>query len=339
MVREKYAVRLAPEQKEELQHLIRVGKSSARVTARARILLKSDDGWTAPQVAEALDVALGAVYRIKQRFAEEGLAGALWDRRQANRHRKLDDRGEAHLIALACSPAPVGHDHWTLRLLAEGGGVGVGVLHVPRGGPPAAQKNALAVAKERVVHPQVSAEFVAHMEDVLDLYAEPYDPQRPVVCFDETSTQLLAETRPPMPPRPGLPMRQDYEYRREGTRNLFLAFEPLAGWRQVAVAQRRTMQDFAHQMRWLVDEAYPETPIVRVVLDNPVSSTGQALNTHRTASLYETFPAVEARRIAKRLEFHYTPKHGSSRIKYGAGYGGNRVQRAVPLLPEAAAPR
>ena len=141
------------------------------------------------------------------------------------------------------------------------------------------------------------------MEDVLDLYAEPYDPQRPVVCFDETSTQLLAETRPPMPPRPGLPLRQDYEYRREGTRNLFLACEPLAGWRQVAVTQRRTMQDFAHQMRWLVDEAYPETPVVRVVMDN--------LNTHRTTSLYETFPAPEARRIARRLEFHYTPKHGS----------------------------
>ena len=104
----------------------------------------------------------------------------------------------------------------------------------------------------------MSAEFVANMEDVLDLYAEPYDPQRPVVCFDETSTQLLAETRPSLPPRPGLPLRQDYEYRREGTRNLFLACEPLTGWRQVAVTQRRTMQDFAHQMRWLVDEAYPE---------------------------------------------------------------------------------
>ena len=149
----------------------------------------------------------------------------------------------------------------------------------------------------------MSAEFVAHMEDVLDLYAEPYDPKRPVVCFDETSTQLLAETRAPMPPRPGRPQRQDYEYRREGTRNLFLACEPLAGWRHVAVTQRRTMQDFAQQMRWLVDEAYPGVPVVRVVLDN--------LNTHRTASLYETFPAVEARRIAKRLEFHYTPKHGS----------------------------
>ena len=151
--------------------------------------------------------------------------------------------------------------------------------------------------------PRVSAEFVANMEDVLDLYAEPYDPQRPVVCFDETSTQLLAETRPPLPAQPGRPRRQDYEYRREGTRNLFLACEPLAGWRHVAVTQRRTMQDFAHRMRWLVDEAYPDVLVVRVVLDN--------LNTHRTASLYETFPAPEARRIAKRLEFHYTPKHGS----------------------------
>ena len=141
------------------------------------------------------------------------------------------------------------------------------------------------------------------MEDVLDLYAEPYDPQRPVVCFDETSTQLLAETRPSLPAEPGRPLRRDYEYRREGTRNLFLTCEPLVGWRQVAVTERRTMQDFAQQMRWLVDEAYPEVPVVRVVLDN--------LNTHRVASLYETFPAAEARRIAKRLEFHYTPKHGS----------------------------
>ena len=109
MVRDKYAVRLAPEQREELQHLIRVGKRPARVTARARILLKSDDGCPAPQVTEALDVALGTVYRVKQRFTEEGLAGVLKDRPQANRRRKLYDRGEAHLIALACSPPPAGH--------------------------------------------------------------------------------------------------------------------------------------------------------------------------------------------------------------------------------------
>ena len=141
------------------------------------------------------------------------------------------------------------------------------------------------------------------MEDVLDLYAEPYDPRRPVVCFDETSTQLLSEPRPALPAKPGRPRRQDYEYRREGTRNLFLTCEPLRGWRHVAITQRRTQQDFAHQMRWLVDQAYPEAQVVRVVLDN--------LNTHRAASLYQAFPAPEARRIVKRLEFHHTPKHGS----------------------------
>lgn len=105
------------------------------------------------------------------------------------------------------------------------------------------------------------------MEDVLDLYAEPYDPERPVVCFDETSVQLLAEVREPLPMEPGKPRREDYEYRKEGTRNLFLFCEPRAGWRHVAVTQRRTAEDFAHQMRWLVDEAYPEVPVVRLVLD------------------------------------------------------------------------
>ena len=126
MVREKYAVRLTSEERENLQRLVCGGKSPARMTIRARILLKTGDGWPAPQVAEALDVALGTVYRVKQRFTEEGLAGVLKDRPQANRRRKLDDRGEAHpvsstgqaLIALACSPAPEGHDHWTLHLLA-----------------------------------------------------------------------------------------------------------------------------------------------------------------------------------------------------------------------------
>ena len=149
----------------------------------------------------------------------------------------------------------------------------------------------------------MSADFVAHMEDVLDLYAEPYDPQRPVVCFDESSTQLLADSRPPLPAKPGRPRRQDYEYVRGGTRNLFLTCEPRAGWRHVAITKQRTRQDFAHQMRWLVDQAYSDVPVIRLVLDN--------LNTHRVASLYQTFPPAEARRIAKRLEFHYTPKHGS----------------------------
>ncbi len=118
MVREKYGVRLTAEQRDQLEHLVRAGKSTARVVTRARILLKTDQGWLAPQVAQALDVVDGTVYRIKRRFAEDGMDGTLKDRPQDHRYRKLDDRGEAHLIALACSPAPEGHDHWTLRLLA-----------------------------------------------------------------------------------------------------------------------------------------------------------------------------------------------------------------------------
>ena len=119
MVREKFAVRLTPEERDQLEHMARAGRSPARVAARARILLKTDESWSASRVAQALDVAEGTVFRVKQRFAEEGLDGALKDRVQAKRYRKLDDRGEAHLIALACSPAPDGHDHWNLRLLAD----------------------------------------------------------------------------------------------------------------------------------------------------------------------------------------------------------------------------
>jgi hypothetical protein len=141
------------------------------------------------------------------------------------------------------------------------------------------------------------------MEDVLDLYEEPYNPRRPQVNFDETSKQLLGETREPLPAAPGQPARYDYEYVRHGTRNLFMFTEPQAGWRHIAVTERRTMLDFAHQMQWLVDVRYPEAEGIRVILDN--------LNTHKPASLYEAFPPAEARRLLKKLEFHYTPKHGS----------------------------
>ena len=155
MVRGKYGVRLASKQRNELQHLVRAGKGSARVIIRARILLKTDEGWSAPRVAEALEVAEGTVYRVKQRFAEEGLERVLQDRPQANRPRKLDDRGEAHLIALACSPPPEGHDHWTLRLLA-GKVVELGLTPSMshEGVRQRLKKRPQAVAEAGVVHPQ-----------------------------------------------------------------------------------------------------------------------------------------------------------------------------------------
>ena len=149
----------------------------------------------------------------------------------------------------------------------------------------------------------VGADFAWRMEDVLDLYAEPYTTDRPVVCFDELPFQLLADKRAPFPAAPGRAARVDYEYRRQGTANLFVCFEPLAGWRHVDVTAQRTNKDFAEQMRALADEHYPTAPRIAVVLDN--------LSTHSPAALYQTFPPAEARRLVQRLEFHYTPKHGS----------------------------
>ncbi len=141
------------------------------------------------------------------------------------------------------------------------------------------------------------------MEAVLDLYAEPFDPTRPVVGFDEMPYQLVGEVQPPVPGAPGRPQRIDYEYERKGTCNLFLVTQPLAGWRHVDVTERRTKQDFAHQMKALVDEHFPEAEVIRVVVDN--------LNTHTPAALYEAFPPAEAHRLTRKLEFWYTPKHGS----------------------------
>jgi hypothetical protein len=141
------------------------------------------------------------------------------------------------------------------------------------------------------------------MEDLLDLYAEDFEPLRPVVCFDELPYQLVAETCLPLPLRPGRPIRYDYEYRRNGTCNLFMFFQPLAGWRHVEVTEQRTKRDFAYRMKDLVDVHFPDAEVIRVVLDN--------LNTHSPAALYEVFEPQEARRIVRKLEFHYTPKHGS----------------------------
>jgi transposase len=141
------------------------------------------------------------------------------------------------------------------------------------------------------------------MEDVLELYAEPHDPARPVVCFDEASKELRGEVAEPVPPGPGSPAKHDYEYTRHGTANLFVIVEPLAGVRRVTVTDRRTIPDFAAQMKFLCDEVYPEAEVIRVVLDN--------LNTHTLGALFATFSPEEAWRLARRLEFHYTPKHAS----------------------------
>jgi hypothetical protein len=153
------------------------------------------------------------------------------------------------------------------------------------------------------IPPGRSAEFVCAMETVLNVYHRPYAPNFPVICMDETSKQLVAETRRPLPPLPGQPERYDYEYERHGTANIFLFTEPLGGWRRVVVTDRRTKVDWALQVRELLDVDYPGATRVTLVSDN--------LNTHTAASLYEAFDPAQARRLLERLEFVYTPKHGS----------------------------
>lgn len=153
------------------------------------------------------------------------------------------------------------------------------------------------------IPPEQDAAFVCAMEDVLDLYCLAYDPLWPVVCMDETSKQLVAETRVPIPAVPGRPACYDFEYERCGTANVFLFTEPLRGWREVTVTARRTRLDWAYRVRELLDVQYPDAQRVRLVMDN--------LNTHDLASLYEAFEPEEARRLARRLDIHHTPKHGS----------------------------
>lgn len=154
-----------------------------------------------------------------------------------------------------------------------------------------------------VIPPKKSAAFVWRMEEVLDLYEQPYDEKRPVVCFDERPCQLLAEVKEPLPGGPGRPERRDHEYERRGMAHVLMAFEPLTGWRRAEVTERRRGREFAEAVRYLLEEAYPHAERIRLVCDN--------LSTHTAAAFYQTFPAEQARRLARRIEFIHTPVHGS----------------------------
>ena len=172
-------------------------------------------------------------------------------------------------------------------------------------GPQGAKKNELQPwrLKRYCIPEKDAARFVAQMEDILDLYALPPDPERPLVAMDEAAKQLLGDVVDPLPMRPGTPRREDYHYTRGGVRSLFMFFAPHLGWRRVASSARRTRRDWAEQIKRLVDEDFPAATCIRLVCDN--------LNTHAIASLYETFPAAEAHRLARKLEIHYTPRNGS----------------------------
>jgi hypothetical protein len=276
----RYRVELNHAEREELTALLSGGKHPVRRLKRAQILLAANAG-----VSDEAIVAAAVV-------SDEPRPGA---------ERKLSGAEEALLVATACSAPPEGCARWTLELLAEKmvrltGHDSLSRETVRRR---LAENELKPWRKDMWCIPQVDADYVARMEDVLDLYAETPDPKRPVICFDESPVQLIGEARQPIPAKPGQPERFDCEYRRNGTANLFIFLDAHRSWRAVKVTDHRAAVDFAQCMRELSDVHCPEADRIRVVLDN--------LSTHSAASLYAAFPPAEARRILRRLEFHYTP--------------------------------
>lgn len=301
----RYIVELTPSEREALKTLVASGTKQARKLKRALVLLASDAGAQDAAIATTVRISTSSIYRTKRRFVEGGIEHALNDDPRPGAGRKLSAKDEATLVALACSKPPAGRARWTLELLA---GEVVRLTEHDRVSRETirrrlCEKEIKPWQKKMWCIPTVDAEFVARMEDVLDLYSEPTSRTMPVVCFDESPTQLIGEKREPLPTQPGQPERYDYEYRRNGTANLFIFLDAHRPWRHVKVTAQRTAIDFAECMRDLVDTHYPKARRIRVVLDN--------LSTHTPAALYEAFPPDEARRLLRVLEFHYTPKHAS----------------------------
>ena len=301
----RHHVELTEYERIELGKLLSGGKQPARKLKRAQILLAADAGLDDEGIVVGVGVSASTVYRTKRHFVEGDLELALNENPRPGAARKLTGKEEALLVATACSNPPAGRARWTLELLADE--VVKLTPHESLSRETVRRRlaeNDLKPWREKMwCIPQVDAEYVARMEDVLDLYAEEPDPQRPVVCFDESPIQLIGEVRQPIAAEPGRIARYDCEYRRNGTANLFIFLDVNRPWRRVKVTARRASEDFALCMRDLTDLHYPKAQYIRVVLDN--------LSTHSAGALYQTFPAEEARRILRRLEFHYVPKHAS----------------------------
>jgi transposase len=301
----RYRVELSEAERAELTAMLRGGKHAARKIKRAQILLAADAGIGDEAIASSVLVGGSTVYRTKRRFVEGNLELALSEGARPGASRKLSGKETALLVATACSHPPTGRKRWTLNLLADAmveltDHEGLSRETVRRR---MAEDDLKPWRRTMWCIPEVNGTYVARMEDVLDLYAEEPDPKRPVVCFDESPTQLIGEVREPTPAAPGQPERYDCEYKRNGTANLFVFLDAHKSWRHVKVTDQRTARDFATCMRELADIHYPDADQIRVVLDN--------LSTHTAGAMYDVFPAPEAHRILQRLEFHYTPKHAS----------------------------
>lgn len=298
-------VELSRSERETLAGLLSGGRLAGRMHKRAQILLAADAGTSAEAMAATLAVGGSTIYRTKRRFVETNLEKARNEEPRPGATRKLTGQEEALLVATACAKPPVGRARRTLDLLA--GGLVKLTEHEEFCRETLrrrlAENDLKPWRKAMWFIPKIVGEYVARMEDVLDLYSGTPDPNRPGICFDESPTQLIDEVREPISAEPGQLERCDCEYRRNGTVNLFVFLDAHRPGRRVKVTVRRTNPDFAECMRDLVDLHYSNAPVIRVVLDN--------LSTHSADALYDAFPPQEARRVLKRLELHRTPKHAS----------------------------
>lgn len=302
----KYKAILDANEISELERLISQGKHAARRIKRAQILLMShEQSYTVEEIAEILKVSTSTIYRTKRNFVEYGLESALTEGARPGQPYKLSPQENALLVSIACTEPPEGHCRWTLALLSD-------KLIALTDIDSISHETIRNRLKDNDLKPwqkkmwcigELDAHYISRMEHILDLYAEPADDSRPIVNFDEAGKQLVEQVNLPRQAKPGHVKKEDYEYKRAGVANIFMFFDRHRGWRKVRVTDNKTAIDFAECMRELVDEDYPHAEVIRVVLDN--------FTTHCEASLYKAFPAKEARRILRRLEFHFTPKHAS----------------------------
>lgn len=310
MPKQKYTIILSESEEKTLKSIISKGVYPVRTIKRAQILLKLNNTAVneckTTELANLFSLSETTINRIKKAYQEKGIDCIFRKNRKTPPvESKVTGEVEAHLIALACHNPPAGYSKWTLRLLSERMvqmNYIDSISHTTIG--KILKQNSLKphLVEEWCIPKNQSADFVACMEDVLDVYSCPYDEHNPVVCMDEKPLQLLGEVRKGRRKSNGT-LIQDSEYVRNGTCSIFLFTEPLAGYRHAIALERRTKLDWAKQMKWLADEVYPNAKKIIMVCDN--------LNTHTKSSFYEAFQPAEALRLAKRFEFHYTPKHGS----------------------------
>ena len=310
MPKQKYTIAISASDVRKLKSIISKGVCHARTIKRAQILLNLNETAQSKrktsELAKLFDISETSIINIKKSYQEKGIDCIYRKKRKTPPvESKITGEVEAHIIALACHNPPAGYCRWTLRLLSERMvqmNYIDSISHTSVG--TVLKQNSLKphLVEEWCIPKDQNADFVACMEDVLEVYSRPYDERYPVVCMDEKPLQLLGEVRKGKRKSNGT-LIQDSEYVRNGTCSIFLFTEPLAGFRHVVALERRTKVDWANQMKWLADEAYPNAEKIIMVCDN--------LNTHNKSSFYEAFQPAEALRLAKRFEFHYTPKHGS----------------------------